>query len=1076
MADIIFEDIQPFVEGQGDTGKTAREKINRNFQKLKGFDDAVRDIRVLKTECLGKTSQFGHDYFKEFAIGEVPTSTAKIESFGFGGKTGDVLQVLVDAQGYESGQKFLVIYGKETVNGAWVALIGASYYSSVSRRKTLESDYTELGFLLGPSVTSAEVKASLLDERPALSDMLSKVDGYYLCTSDSNVNKTIKSEFFRLRNGGTVIIYFTLPNTKIAPVTLNINGTGDKELYLNGEPVGVNNTWQKGSVCLCWYDEVEQRYNIKVLFDVYGDSLTYSFSVIKDICLDLLNWNSIAESTQFSLGKYVIYQNTTTSLGLLASSTSYYYSSPISLTKGDIIKVRSYGNQYCPIHESDENGNILTRLVPETNSTSVYKNYTYIATKDMYVVVNVQNSTTYPYSVSKAVGMPTLLNLLEKSSYLFNGSTKKTGDTLFTSSQASPGDTLFYRIRTASAAWTIRLYYLEEGTQKFVNYVYKNPCVPNQDYYGKFTIPSDIDFVKATTGWSSVNASIAKDGTMGAESIALIMMQDELAEVQSSLNNHSNLPSYYDEYLDEKETEIRNIQLGIEGNEDSFIFITDTHWIDNYKQSPAIIESLLKRGLTNKVVFGGDLMGLHSDVNKETRDETKEYIKTQIDFHRKFTATVLSCGAKFFNIRGNHDINGYPATKTTQQGDDTIEMWRAPENATQNILSQTLESMYGIKNLDGINYVYDNDLNKIRFVIFDGNETSYRKKYDSEDEPMPYGTSIVEFAKIPWVAFGITAIKAKFDIEIPSGYTEGNVAVKIYLGTKEAGQSEPTWDLNSERRITSISGEQVLEFSRSDMNKYIGICFGENFNNARIRLTFAQNGSGEYLANTLNWLATALTGTPADYDVVVLSHYAATVATGSTFIPDFNRMLLAYNAKANTNINNNQYDFSNVQGKVLAYISGHTHKNLQSFSAGVTHICTACDAKYSENPYMNEKPYSRGQETKTEQLFDFIQIDKAANMICCKRIGAGYDRYFHTQQNSVRNGNSITLETTMLSDDLTWGCYDNDAWVTKTDKTQITSSRVTVSNGVVSAIAIGEAVVYAIDTTGNREFFEVIVN
>lgn len=48
MADINFEDIQPFVEGQGDTGKTAREKINRNFKKLKGFDDAVRDIATLQ--------------------------------------------------------------------------------------------------------------------------------------------------------------------------------------------------------------------------------------------------------------------------------------------------------------------------------------------------------------------------------------------------------------------------------------------------------------------------------------------------------------------------------------------------------------------------------------------------------------------------------------------------------------------------------------------------------------------------------------------------------------------------------------------------------------------------------------------------------------------------------------------------------------------------------------------------------------------------------------------------------------------------------------------------------------------
>ncbi len=37
MADINFEDIQPFVEGQGDSGLTARQKIKRNFERVKSF-------------------------------------------------------------------------------------------------------------------------------------------------------------------------------------------------------------------------------------------------------------------------------------------------------------------------------------------------------------------------------------------------------------------------------------------------------------------------------------------------------------------------------------------------------------------------------------------------------------------------------------------------------------------------------------------------------------------------------------------------------------------------------------------------------------------------------------------------------------------------------------------------------------------------------------------------------------------------------------------------------------------------------------------------------------------------------
>ncbi len=37
MADINFEDIQPYVEGQGDSGLTARQKIKRNFERVKSF-------------------------------------------------------------------------------------------------------------------------------------------------------------------------------------------------------------------------------------------------------------------------------------------------------------------------------------------------------------------------------------------------------------------------------------------------------------------------------------------------------------------------------------------------------------------------------------------------------------------------------------------------------------------------------------------------------------------------------------------------------------------------------------------------------------------------------------------------------------------------------------------------------------------------------------------------------------------------------------------------------------------------------------------------------------------------------
>ena len=41
MADINFEHIDPWVDGQGDTGLTSRQKLRRNFEKIKAWMDSV---------------------------------------------------------------------------------------------------------------------------------------------------------------------------------------------------------------------------------------------------------------------------------------------------------------------------------------------------------------------------------------------------------------------------------------------------------------------------------------------------------------------------------------------------------------------------------------------------------------------------------------------------------------------------------------------------------------------------------------------------------------------------------------------------------------------------------------------------------------------------------------------------------------------------------------------------------------------------------------------------------------------------------------------------------------------------
>lgn len=64
MAEFEFEDILPFVEGEGDTGRTAREKINRNFDKIKPIANVGAEMQQLRQDVSDDLEQL-HDDVEE---------------------------------------------------------------------------------------------------------------------------------------------------------------------------------------------------------------------------------------------------------------------------------------------------------------------------------------------------------------------------------------------------------------------------------------------------------------------------------------------------------------------------------------------------------------------------------------------------------------------------------------------------------------------------------------------------------------------------------------------------------------------------------------------------------------------------------------------------------------------------------------------------------------------------------------------------------------------------------------------------------------------------------------------------
>lgn len=105
--------------------------------------------------------------------------------------------------------------------------------------------------------------------------------GYYECdTAGDTSAKTVTAAGYVLpATGGSVKIKMANRNT-VANATLNINSTGAKPLYYNGQRAGVGNTWDTNEIIEVFYDGTKyQAYNVAGcngdgVFDISAYNLT----------------------------------------------------------------------------------------------------------------------------------------------------------------------------------------------------------------------------------------------------------------------------------------------------------------------------------------------------------------------------------------------------------------------------------------------------------------------------------------------------------------------------------------------------------------------------------------------------------------------------------------------------------------------------------------------------------------------------------------------------------------------------------------------------------------------------------
>lgn len=238
------------------------------------------------------------------------------------------------------------------------------------------------------------------------------------------------------------------------------------------------------------------------------------------------------------------------------------------------------------------------------------------------------------------------------------------------------------------------------------------------------------------------------------------------------------------------------------------------------------------------------------------------------------------------------------------------------------------------------------------------------------------------------------------------------------------------------------------------------------------------NGVGE---KQLGWIIDeAISTIESGYGVIFISHIPITDTTGAQFRA-FSNVLQVVDAlalKTKGSVGNLNYDFTSLTDvKVLMYVSGHYHHDMQTYRNGVLHVITASDAAYEDykrDPFV--KDFSGMKKgTANEQCFDCFCIDRENEQIVSYRIGIGGDRIFHTEARVLGVGDVIRLKNNMIAV-VEWKSYNSSGNVYSNNKWNLNNDIVSVDdNGNVVALKKGEAVVLALDKEGNKELFNLII-
>lgn len=221
--------------------------------------------------------------------------------------------------------------------------------------------------------------------------------------------------------------------------------------------------------------------------------------------------------------------------------------------------------------------------------------------------------------------------------------------------------------------------------------------------------------------------------------------------ITSYVTNYVDFPDYWRSQIAQKINTYNTKNALVGKNGLSFIFISDTHWRDNAKHSPALINYICDNTNIDKIVHGGDhvvssLEDIRGFVNK---------IEKPVDY--------IPC-------IGNHEYDGNLAFTNNQ-------IWSAGFKRSENIYL----------NNTGFNYCYDDNFQKIRFIVLDYHDDNAVSYLNAKAAELSNEWKIIIICHMYWTketpesAITVTPIGAAIANAINTNFNTWNAKVLLFL-------------------------------------------------------------------------------------------------------------------------------------------------------------------------------------------------------------------------------------------------------------------------------------------------------